>query len=88
MVKKNNKLDSESSTDEKVIKDKTFVLKIKYNQNHSIQGSIQWVEQKKVVYFRSMMELILLLSESVEDKDIRSWNEEDGMLSILNTIGK
>ena len=24
-----------------------FLLKIKYNQNHDIQGTIQWLDQKK-----------------------------------------
>lgn len=74
-----------NSFDEKVIRDKTFIVKIKYGQNHSIQGSIQWIEKRKTVYFRSMMELVILLSESVENKDIRSWNDENGDISVLSS---
>lgn len=70
----------------KIIKDKTFVVKVKYNQNHSMQGSIQWVEQKKIVYFRSMMELILLLNESMGSKDIRSWKGTDGTLALMKSM--
>jgi hypothetical protein len=87
MVKKETCMGAEKELEDKILKDKTFVLKIKYNQNHSMQGSIQWVEKKKTVNFRSMMELILLLSESMESKDIRSWDGSDGMLEMIKSIG-
>ena len=81
---KNNVNTTNNTESDKVIKDKTFVIKIKYNQNSSIQGSIQWLEKKKVVHFRSMMELMLLLSESVDIKDLRTWEGNDGKLSLIN----
>jgi hypothetical protein len=84
MKKNNNNTIDETELNNKVIRDKTFVVKIKYSQNQSIQGSIQWIDKKKVVNFRSMMELMLLLSESVDNKDIRSWEDEEGALSLIN----
>jgi len=66
------------------IKDSSFILKIKYNQNHSIQGTIQWLEQKKTTNFRSLMELIMLLHEAVSSNmDLRSWSSENGILKEL-----
>lgn len=84
MERTNNK-GFESEQKGKPIKDKTFVLKIKYDQNQSVQGSIQWIEQEKIVYFRSMMELILLLNESLDKKDCRSWNGDDGVLKLIQS---
>lgn len=69
-----------------VIKDKTFVLKIRYQQNHSIQGSIQWIEQEKIVSFRSMMELLILLNESLDQQEFRSWAGEEGVLELMTGI--
>lgn len=83
-MKTNVKTVGEAELKEKMIKDKTFIVKIKYNQNQSIQGSIQWIEKKKVVHFRSMMELILLLSESVDKKEIRSWEGDEGKLALIS----
>jgi hypothetical protein len=74
---------NENAPNNKVIKDRTFMIKVKYNQNQSLQGSVQWIEKGKVVHFRSMMELISLLSESVENKEIRSWEGDDGRLSLV-----
>lgn len=76
------------SSDEKIyedneIKDTTFIVKLKYHQNHSLQGTIQWIEKGKVVHFRSMMELFLLLNESTGNKEIRSWEDENGILTIV-----
>lgn len=69
-----------------VIKDKTFVLKIRYHQNHSIQGTIQWIEKEKIVSFRSMMELLLLLNESLDPQDVRSWIGEEGVLELKTGV--
>lgn len=71
-----------------VIKDKTFVLKIRYHQNHSIQGTIQWIEMEKIVSFRSMMELVLLLNESLDldPQDFRSWDGEEGVLELKTGV--
>ena len=71
-------------------KDKTdgssFLVKIKYKENNSIQGTVQWLEKKKIVHFRSMMELVMLLSESVSKEELRKWEDKTGTLEILSKI--
>lgn len=69
-----------------VIKDSSFLLKIKYSQNHTIQGSIQWLEKRKTVCFRSMMELILLLQEASNLTECRTWDSEDGVISEVQEL--
>jgi hypothetical protein len=71
----------------KVIKNTSFLLKINYHQNHSIQGSIQWLEKRKTVYFRSLMELILLLKEASSDStELRSWFKDEGLIEELGKV--
>ena len=65
-------------------KNKEQFFSSKYNQNHSIQGTIQWLEQKKTIYFRSLMELVLLLQEAASNNmEFRSWNGEKGIIKEL-----
>lgn len=78
---------SNTKLNDTVFKDKTFIIKIKYQQNYSIQGSIQWVDSKKTVNFRSMMELIMLINESVEDTKFRSWKGEEGVIALMQSLG-
>jgi hypothetical protein len=83
-MKKDNKesiYDREQSDLEQ--KNRTFIVKVKYNQNCSMQGSIQWIEKGKIINFRSEMELLFLLSESIDNKEIRSWEDENSTLSIV-----
>ena len=42
-------LNDNINSDNKIIKNTSFLLRIKYHQNHSIQGSIQWLEKRKTV---------------------------------------
>ena len=77
-------MEDDISTYETKIKNSSFLLKIKYNQNHSIQGTIQWLEQKRTIYFRSLMELVLLLQEAASNNmEFRSWKGEKGILKEL-----
>jgi len=69
-----------------IIKGSSFLVKIKYSENNSIQGSIHWLEKKKIVNFRSMMELMMLLSESVSKEELRNWEDKQGKLEILENI--
>ena len=39
----------------------TFLVKIKYRQNSSWQGSVQWVEGEKTQNFKSCLELMRLM---------------------------
>jgi len=68
------------------IKGSSFLVKIKYSENNSIQGTVQWLENKKLVNFRSMMELVMLLSESVSREELRNWEDNEGTLEILENI--
>ena len=75
------------NTEEKdLIKGSSFLVKIKYSENNSIQGSVQWLENKKIVNFRSMMELIILLSETISKEELRNWEDKSGTLEILNKV--
>ena len=67
-----------------LINGSSFLVKIKYNENNSIQGTVQWLENKKIVNFRSMMELIMLLSETVSKEELRNWEDKSGTLEILD----
>jgi hypothetical protein len=69
-----------------IVKGSSFLVKIKYNENNSIQGSIHWLEKKKIVNFRSMMELMMLLSESISKEELRNWEDKQGKLEILENI--
>ena len=44
----------------------TFVVRILFRQNASWQGSITWLEGKQEQSFRSVLELILLMSTALE----------------------
>ena len=69
-----------------LINGSSFLVKIKYNENNSIQGTVQWLENKKIVNFRSMMELIMLLSETVSKEELRNWEDKSGTLEILDKV--
>ena len=83
MKKDHNNLSNGREKNDQEQKDRTFIVKVKYNQNCSMQGSIQWIEKGKIINFRSEMELLFLLSESIDNKEIRSWEDENSTLSIV-----
>lgn len=47
----------------------TFVVDIKCRQNHTWQGTVNWVEQKKTLPFRSALELIKLMDSAMEEAE-------------------
>jgi hypothetical protein len=60
----------------------TYIIKIVYAENRSVQGYIRWVEEDKYVPFRSYMELLQLIEEGVrlsrpEAEELRSWGFTD-----------
>jgi hypothetical protein len=83
MKKDHNNLSNGREKNDQEQKDRTFIVKVKYNQNSSMQGSIQWIERGKIINFRSLMELLSLLSESIDNKEIRSWEDDSSTLSIV-----
>jgi len=59
-----------------------FSLRILYRQNASIQGEIQWLNRGKKMFFRSLLELIMLLQEALDSTEnpddefmLRSWRD-------------
>lgn len=54
----------------------TFIVKIIYSNNQTIQGYLHWLEVEKSVPFRSFMEMLVLISEAMdttEEMQFRSW---------------
>lgn len=47
----------------------TFVLNIKCRKNHTWQGTVNWVEEKKSLSFRSALELIKILDSAMDTVD-------------------
>jgi len=43
----------------------TFLVKIKYRQNSSWQGTVQWIDTGKIQNFKSCLELIRLMDIAV-----------------------
>jgi len=55
----------------------TYVVEIKCRQNHTWQGTIQWVEGKQTISFRSVLELLKLLdSAGVQCDTVDDWEEK------------
>jgi hypothetical protein len=58
----------------------TFLIKIMYTQNSSAQGQIHWIEEERVLSFRSFMELFYLMGEAVgessETNGLRTWAKD------------
>jgi hypothetical protein len=45
----------------------TFVVQVKFRQNATWQGSIHWVEKNQTRNFRSTLEMIKLIDDSMQD---------------------
>jgi len=58
--------------------DNSFLVKIKYRQNSSWQGTVQWVETGKTQNFKSCLELIRLMDIAVNSNKNKDENEENG----------
>ncbi len=44
----------------------TFILHLQFRQNNSWQGTIQWVEKKQTLQFRSALELIKIIDSTCQ----------------------
>ncbi|SMP67988.1 hypothetical protein [Anoxynatronum buryatiense] len=61
-----------------------FLIRIQYQQNNSWQGTIQWLDNRKIIPFRSTLEMILLMEEALvlhagkdqQQSQFRHWNRE------------
>ncbi|KUO64340.1 MAG: hypothetical protein APF84_09895 [Gracilibacter sp. BRH_c7a] len=63
-----------------------FMVRVQYRQNSSWQGTIQWLDEKKTVHFRSLLEMTMLMNEALEksgltdeSKEVRTWEEKEGV---------
>ncbi len=61
-----------------------FLIRIRFRQNASWQGTIQWLEARKSRHFRSFLEMTLLIRQALEKTtggksgvEFRSWKEKD-----------
>lgn len=67
----------------------TFVVDIKCRQNHTWQGMVKWVGQKKELPFRSALELIKLMDSAMEEtepekhEDILKWQDSSDVVGKL-----
>lgn len=66
----------------------TFFIRIHYRQNATWQGSIQWLEGKSTKFFRSHLEMIMLMQEAIEKSgngkaecEFQSWDEQEEVYS-------
>lgn len=46
----------------------TFLLNVRYRQNSSWQGELQWIENNMIFRFSSVLELIKILSNALHEK--------------------
>jgi len=44
----------------------SFLIQIKFRQNHNWQGTIQWFEGQKKLPFRSLLEMIQLIDNALD----------------------
>ena len=65
-----------------------FLVRIQYRQNASWQGSLQWLNKKKNVPFRSLLEMLTLIREAGnENQDLEnaphfhSWQDREEDIS-------
>jgi hypothetical protein len=61
-----------------------FLVSIHYTENHSWQGTVQWLDTGHKVHFRSELELLSLMSSAVQsvqdaDKGLRCWGDGNGL---------
>lgn len=67
----------------------TFFVRIHYRQNSTWQGSIQWLEGRSTRYFRSALEMIMLMQEAIAKSggqegagvEFQSWADEETISS-------
>ncbi|MDO4530817.1 MAG: hypothetical protein Q4C06_02450 [Bacillota bacterium] len=53
----------------------TFAVHILFRRNASWQGSVVWLDEKKTMPFRSVLELISLMHSAMHGEKERAWTE-------------
>jgi len=64
-----------------------FLISIYYQDNHSWQGVVQWLDTGKKVHFRSELELMNLIHSAVQSAqpeagDFRTWADDESLKSV------
>ena len=65
----------------------TFFIRINFQQNASWQGSVQWLEGQSTRFFRSHLELMMLMQEAVDKSGgaekmvFNSWEDAEEIIS-------
>lgn len=44
-----------------------FIIQIKSKENNTWQGTVEWLEKKQIVPFRSALELMCLISSALDE---------------------
>lgn len=55
----------------------TFVIDVKYRQHASWQGTITWAEKGETRRFRSVLEMLRLMSEAQPEQETVDWKGEE-----------
>lgn len=53
----------------------SFLVKVNYTEHQSMQGTLHWLEENKVVRFKSVLELISLLIEALPNEEMMTWDD-------------
>ncbi len=59
-----------------------FLIRILFRQNATWMGEVQWLDGEKKLYFRSLLELVMLMQEALDTSDtppadysVRNWGK-------------
>ncbi|MBS4022814.1 MAG: hypothetical protein KGZ79_10425 [Dethiobacter sp.] len=60
----------------------SFLIRVQFRQNSTWQGTVQWLDKKKTRPFRSLLELVNLVNEAINDNaevtpEPRMWTEKE-----------
>ena len=72
-----------------------FLIRIQFRQNSTWQGTIQWLEENKTLPFRSVLEMLHLMEEAVENhavqdrqRQLRTWIiRKDEEMALPTEVG-
>jgi hypothetical protein len=73
-IREKAKVDIEKITKQRG-KQGTFIVHVQYRQNATWQGQVVWAEKNKVQKFRSVLELLKLIDNALENEDIKEETE-------------
>ena len=86
LVKKGeNKMDEKpAARDTSKVGDSAFLVRVMFRQNATWMGEIHWLNGEKKLYFRSMMEMLMLMQEALDksgtppaEYSFRTWQALD-----------